>query len=152
MRWCTNIDIYQVCARDFYWSNELALAIWHISLFWLVFDILPEFHFSTEECLWFYCAIIIFRPLEYTKYSLNRWLTHKVHHWATILPTIFLFIMCFGLSRITKSLALIRRSTPVYIFLDNSKFQIGCKGQNSCRFQYDLTLQLIVQLQTQCMM
>ena len=59
--------------------------------------------------------------------------------------------MCFGLSRITKSLALIRGGNPVYILLDDFESQIVCKGQNSCRlFQYDLTLQLIVQLQTQC--
>ena len=55
------------------------------------------FPFCTEECLWSYWTIVIFRPLttegwNKPKYSLNRWLSHKVHHWATILrflPTIW---------------------------------------------------------------
>ena len=54
--------------------------------------ILSKFHFSKEECLWFYWIILIFEPMNSPEYSLNRWLSHKVHHQATILrfsPTIW---------------------------------------------------------------
>ena len=54
--------------------------------------ILSKFLFSKEECLWFYWIILIFGPMNSPEYSLNRWLSHKVHHQATILrfsPTIW---------------------------------------------------------------
>ena len=44
------------------------------------------FHFSTEECLWSYWPIATTEGWNTPNYSLDRWLSHKVHHlhWATI--------------------------------------------------------------------
>ena len=80
------------------WMREKATQIQLVfrSYCFCLFLILSKFHFGTNEFVWSYWTIVIFRPLK-VEIHLNRWPSLEVHQWAaiiTFLTTFFCFAVC----------------------------------------------------------